>query len=91
MTLVHRWRGSTWTAILTREPYGLHFSVGGRGRPPTDAEVDAAFIGYRVGLWPEEHLTEVTSAWARLGQVNPYVRQFVPDVEAARMARDAGL
>jgi len=81
--IIHRWRGPTWTAMLTRMPYGLHFSVGGAGRLPTDAEVDAAFAGYKFGLWVEEHLIEITELRAELGeQVNPWVRQFVPDQQA---------
>jgi hypothetical protein len=79
-----KWRGETWQAMLTRERYGQHFSVSGQGRPPSDAEVDAAFAGYKFGLWIEDHLTEVTSAHLAMGAANPYVRHFVPDEEAAR-------
>jgi hypothetical protein len=82
---VAKWRGTGWQALLTRERYGLHFSVSGQGRLPTDEEVDAAFRGYRCGLWVEDHLTEVTSAHQILGAVNPYVRHFVPDEQAQFM------
>jgi hypothetical protein len=85
------WRGPLWQAMLTRERYGLHFSVSGRGRLPTDDEVDAAFAGYRFGLWVEEHMQEVTTAHQKLGAINPYVRHFVPDDEAERYRRKAGL
>lgn len=82
---VARWHGDTWHALLTRERYGLHFSVACQGRLPTDEEVDAAFAGYRFGLWVEEHLTEVTRAHQALGALNPYVRHFVPDEQAVKM------
>lgn len=84
MRLIAAYQGETWQAMITRERYGLHFSVSGRGRPPSDAEVDAAFAGHKLGLWIEEHLTEVTSAHLALGAANPYVRHFVPDAEAVR-------
>jgi hypothetical protein len=86
---VAKWQGETWQALLTRERYGLHFSVSGQGRPPTDEEVDAAFAGYRYGLWVEEHLTEATSAHLALGSANPFVRHFVPDEAAAELFRRA--
>jgi hypothetical protein len=82
---VAQWQGATWQALLTRERYGLHFSVSGVGRLPTDAEIDAAFAGYRFGLWVEEHLSEVTTAHQILGTANPYVRHFVPDEQARAM------
>ena len=82
---VAKWHGAEWQALLTRERYGLHFSVSGQGRPPTDEEVDAAFAGYRLGLWIEEHMTEVTAAHRALGTLNPYVRHFVPDEQAVKM------
>jgi hypothetical protein len=78
-----------WQAMLTRERYGLHFSVSGQGRDATDAEVDAAFAAYKFGLWIEEHMTEVTSAHRAIGAANPYVRHFVPDAEAERYFRRA--
>lgn len=83
--LIHRWRGSTWTAMLTREVYGLHFSVGAIGRMPTDKECDAAFARYKAGLWVEDHMTEVTTWWHSRGSINPWVRHFVPDEEAQRV------
>jgi hypothetical protein len=86
---IAKWQGPTWQALLTRERYGLHFSVSGQGRAPTDEEVDAAFAGYRFGLWVEEHLTEVTSAHQALGALNLYVRHFVPDEQATEMFRRA--
>jgi hypothetical protein len=87
--LVAKYHGETWQAIITREPYGLHFSVSGKGRPPSDAEVDQAFAAYKWGLWVEDHMEEVTSAHLAMGAINPYVRHFVPDDEAVRYAAAA--
>lgn len=76
MTLVDRWRGATWTAMLTREPYGPHFSVGAVGRAPTDAEVEEAREAW-PGILPS---AEITDWWRRNGQVNPWVRHYAhPD------------
>lgn len=82
-TLVRRWRGETWTALLTREAYGLHFSVGAEGRMPTDAEVDEAMHGYAFTL--EQPLTEATAAHQAMGAINPHVRHFMPERAARRM------
>jgi|tagenome__1003787_1003787.scaffolds.fasta_scaffold19899636_1 hypothetical protein len=83
--LIHRWAGDGWTAMLTRERYGLHFSVGATGRPPTDAEVAEARQAYRAGQWVEQPLVEITRAHHVLGTLNPWVRHYVPEGEAARM------
>lgn len=87
MTLIHAWTNGTYTARLSRERYGQHFSVGTTDgdRLPTDAECDSAFAGWKLGLWIEDHLTEVTSAHQALGALNPFVRHFVPDEAARRM------
>ena len=93
-SLIAKWKGETWTAMLTREVYGLHFSVSGweespgvMSRLPTDAECAHAQISYRHGLWTQgQHMHEVTSALEALGwKVNPHVRQFVPAEHAARL------
>jgi len=74
--LVERWHGGKWMALVTREPYGLHFSVSARGRPPTDEEVQRARDAY-PGILPS---AEFTDWWRAHGQVNPYVRHFAhPD------------
>ena len=94
--LVARWKGVTdgerWTAMLSEERYGLHFSVHGwtendAGRTPTDRECAAAQIGYRHGMWATGlQMQEVTSALRTLGWTsNPWVRQFVPAQHAARL------
>lgn len=81
-----KWRGATWTAMLTDEEYGPHFSVGAEGRKPTDDEVSRAFVAHEKGEWAGGHrMTEVTSWWSRHGQVNPYVRHFVPERQANRV------
>lgn len=75
------WRGATWQAMVSHEPYGLHFSVSGRGRAPTDAEVEQARDAY-AGILPS---VEITEWWRRRGQINPWVRHFAsPDHPAAR-------
>jgi len=78
---VGRWRGATWQALLSRERYGLHFSVSAQGREPTAAEIASAMHG-RPDLL---ELIEVTPAHRALGSLNPYVRHFVPASEAQRM------
>ena len=97
--LVAKWKGvapggGPWTAMLTRERYGLHFSVHGwdeatgvMARVPTDAECAHAQISYKHGLWATGlQLQEVTSALESLGwKVNPHVRQFVPAEHASRL------
>ena len=92
--LIAKWEGETWTAMLSRERYGLHFSVCGwehgphmGARLPTDEECAHAQIGYRHGLWALGlQMQEVTSAMEALGwKVNPDVRQFVPSDHAARI------
>lgn len=82
---VGRWQGHGWQALLSSEPYGYHFSVSGRGQPPSGAEVQDAFAVAGLTI----SLEEVTEAWSVLGQVNPYVRQFVPPGEARRMRKAA--
>ena len=82
---LQRWRdptGQRWTAMLTYEPTGLHFSVQGNGRRPTDEEVEEAILGYENGTWmpsrPEAKLKEVSKLRDELGEtVNPWVRQYV--------------
>lgn len=75
------WRGPTWQAMVSHEPYGLHFSVSARRRPPTDDEVEQARDAY-AGILPS---AEITDWWQRHGQVNPWVRHFAsPDHPAAR-------
>jgi hypothetical protein len=86
------WRGEGWSALLTYEPHGLHFSVGGVGQAPTDEQVQAAILGHEGGRWmpssPTEKLMEITKLRAELGdQVNPWVRQFVAPAEFARYSR----
>jgi hypothetical protein len=84
--LIYRWKGATWTALLSLEPYGLHFSVGGQlTRDPTDEEVKAAKLAYRSGQWETQRLVEVTAAHRKLGAINPHVRHFVPQGQAARI------
>jgi len=78
--LVRRWRGDTWQALLTREPYGLHFSVSGQGREPNSAEVDEAMHGYPA----LRELVEITAAHRAIGTLNPFVRHFVPTHQARR-------
>lgn len=89
---MRKWRGGIgedWQALLTRESYGLHFSVSARGRKPTDAEVDRAFATYKFGLWVDEHMEEVTTWWIATGRsLNPYVRHFVPDSEFHRIGAE---
>jgi hypothetical protein len=81
MTFIGRWRGETWQALLSRERYGLHFSVSAQGRDPDAAEIERAMRGR-----PElRELVEVTEAHRVLGAVNPYVRHFVPAEQARRM------
>ena len=81
MSLVGRWRGDTWQALLTRERYGWHFSVSGDGQPPTDDEVKRA-----RGTDPRlADLVEITAAHQAIGTLNPFVRHFVPEREAMRM------
>jgi hypothetical protein len=70
--LLGRWHGHTWTALVTREPYGLHFSVGALGRPPSDAEIDEARDAY-AGILPS---VEITDWWQRNGRINPWVRHY---------------
>jgi hypothetical protein len=80
--LMERWHGKSWTALLTHEPYGLHFSVGAVGRPPTDAEVAEAADAYQGGIVPS---AEITDWWQRNGQVNPWVRHYASAPYAERL------
>lgn len=77
-----RWRSGAWTGLLTAERYGLHFSVSALGRQATDAEVAEA-----MARCPEDvsGLVEITREHNRLGSLNPYVRHFVPELEAQRL------
>jgi hypothetical protein len=70
--LLATWRGPTWQAMVSREPYGLHFSVSARRRVPTDAEVEQARDAY-AGILPE---AEITDWWRQRGSINPWVRHF---------------
>jgi hypothetical protein len=81
--VLKRWHSRDWTAMVSREPYGLHFSVSGRLRVPTDDQVDAARNRY-PGILPS---AEITEWWSRRGQVNPYVRHFVSPDQADRLMR----
>lgn len=81
MSFVGRWRGETWQALLSRESYGLHFSVSAPGRDANDDEVERAMRGR-----PElRELVEITEAHRALHAINTYVRHFVPAKEAQRM------
>jgi hypothetical protein len=80
-----RWRGETWQALVSREPYGLHFSVSGKGREPTDEEVEAARDAY-AGILPSAEVTELHRA---AGALNPYVRHFVSPEEVRRFGPNA--
>jgi hypothetical protein len=80
--LLATWRGPTWQAMVSREPYGLHFSVSGRRRTPTDEEVDQARDAY-AGILPS---AEITEWWRQRGQVNPWVRHFASDGHPAARA-----
>jgi hypothetical protein len=82
--MVRRWHGETWTALLSQERYGLHFSVGGQGREPTDQEVQEARRACPSSYRSRLPITEVTSAHRRLGAINPHVRHYVPPGQAAR-------
>lgn len=68
--------------MLTWEPYGAHFSVGGPGRRATDPEVTEAVV---AGGVPFGELKEVTTWWIANGQVNPYVRHFINRAHAERV------
>jgi hypothetical protein len=77
--LLARGRGATWSVLLSREPYGLHFSVSGPRRKPTNREVDAARDSLLSGGHDVSDLIEVTTELERLGwRVNPYVRHWLP-------------
>lgn len=78
---MERWHSKSWTALVSHEPYGLHFSVGAVGRPPTDAEVQRARDAY-AGILPSAEFTEW---WQRNGQVNPWVRHFASPDHVARL------
>jgi hypothetical protein len=69
--MVRRWHGETWTALLSQERYGLHFSVGGQGREPTDQEV-------------QEARRACPSSYRSRLPINPHVRHYVPPGQAAR-------
>lgn len=101
---VQRWRdptGQRWTAMLTREPTGLHFSVQGNGQRPSDDEIEEAIRAHEDGAWmpskPQAKLLEISELRDELGEtVNPCVRQFVSPLAyrvfveqvAAKRARD---
>lgn len=68
--------------MLTYESTGLHFSVQGNGRRPTDAEIEEAILAHEDGKWfpsaQDAKLMESTKLRDELGEtVNPWVRQYV--------------
>lgn len=66
-----REQGATWQSLLSEEPYGLHFSVSGKGRKPTDAEVAEA----KTRCPEAKDLVEVENPV----KVNPYVRHYMTE------------